>query len=228
MSMSYEHYYELTPYLSAQQLAKSVYETAKKIPAEEERLLKDATVQASRNVCVHVASSWRNRGSRGAFTACLYQAIDAATETQVLLGFARDCGYITDDIWQSIEPEYDQVIAEIMEMVRSADTWLEVDQQHGYHSRPRYHQQGGGQQGGYGGGYQQRGGGYGGGGYGGGGGGGYQQRSYRGGNDYRNDSRDSGGYQSRGGYGGGGGGYQQRSYRGGSSEGSQNQDIGNE
>jgi four helix bundle protein len=194
--MNPEHYYELPPFVTAQETARKVFEVVKTIPENEQDSMIIPLLASSRHVCVHVANSWRNRGSRGAFTACLYQAIDAATETQVLLGFARDSSYIEESQWLEIEPEYDQVISQIMSMIREADKWLEIDNPQGpssYQPRPRYQQQSGG---GGGGGYSRGGG---------GGEGGYQPR--QGGGGYSRGGGEGGGYSR-----GGGGGYQGGGY----------------
>jgi four helix bundle protein len=223
MTMNPEHYYELPPFVTAQETARKVFEVVKTIPENEHDSMIIPLLASSRNVCVHVANSWRNRGSRGAFTACLYQAIDAATGTQVLLGFARDSGYIQEALWLEIEPEYDQVISQIMSMIREADKWLEIDNPQApssYQQRPRYQQQQGGG-GGEGGGYQPRS----------GGGGGYQGRSggySRGGGEGGGYQRQGGGYQG-GGYsrgGGGGGDYGSTYSRGGGQSGQSGQGGG--
>lgn len=115
---------ELRVYQNAMDLAMDIFKITQSFPPEEKYSMVDQIRRSSRSVCANIAETWRKRRYRAAFIAKLSDAEGEAAETQVWLELACRCNYISPDISKKLEKEYDQVMAQLVLMLKDADKWL--------------------------------------------------------------------------------------------------------
>lgn len=84
----------------------------------------DQIRRSSRSVCANIAEAWRKRRYKAAFIAKLSDAESEAAETQVWIELARRCNYMSSDLSEKLEKEYDQIMAQLVLMLKDADKWL--------------------------------------------------------------------------------------------------------
>ena len=84
----------LKVYQLAYRLAMEIFEETKKFPKEERFSLTDQIRRSSRSVAANIAEGYRKRRYQAMFVSRVADADAEATETQVWLDFARDCGYL--------------------------------------------------------------------------------------------------------------------------------------
>jgi four helix bundle protein len=85
---------DLKVYQQAYRLAMGIFEESKSFPKEERYALTNQIRRSSRNVAANIAEGFRKRQYPRTFVSKLADADGEATETQVWLDFARDCGYL--------------------------------------------------------------------------------------------------------------------------------------
>jgi four helix bundle protein len=83
---------DLKVYQLAYKLAMEIYDKSKEFPKEERFSLTDQIRRSSRSVAANIAEGFRKRQYPKMFVSKLADADGEATETQVWLDFARDCG----------------------------------------------------------------------------------------------------------------------------------------
>ncbi len=74
-----------------------IFEESKNFPAEERYSLTSQIRRSSRSVAANIAEGFRKRQYPNMFVSRMPDADAEATETQVWLDFARDCGYISPE-----------------------------------------------------------------------------------------------------------------------------------
>lgn len=99
---------ELKVYQLAYRLAMEIFHISKSFPKEEMYSLTDQIRRASRSVCTNIAEGYRKRRYPRHFTSKMADADGEASETTVHLDFARDCGYITMDTYNSLKERYEE------------------------------------------------------------------------------------------------------------------------
>jgi len=117
-------YSDLKVFQNAMDAAMKIFEVTKHFPAEEKYSMVDQMRRCSRSVCANIGEAWRKRRYKGAFVAKLSDAESEACETQVWIEFARRCGYLDDEISQGLDLKYDQIIGQIVKMIKDVDNWL--------------------------------------------------------------------------------------------------------
>ncbi|NIS38233.1 four helix bundle protein [Candidatus Saccharibacteria bacterium] len=100
---------ELKVYQLAYQLAMEIFQISKSFPKEEQYSLTDQVRRASRSVCTNIAEGYRKRNYPKHFSNKMTDADGEASETTVHLDFARDCGYITVNTYNSLIERYEEV-----------------------------------------------------------------------------------------------------------------------
>ena len=81
-------------YQQAYRLAMKIFKVSKTFPIEERYALTDQIRRSSRSVAANIAEGFRKRQYPRMFASKLADADGEATETQVWLDLARDCGYL--------------------------------------------------------------------------------------------------------------------------------------
>ena len=100
---------DLKAYQLAYKLAMEVFQHSKVFPKDERFSLTDQIRRSSRSVAVNLAEGFRKRQYPSMFVSKLADADAEATETQVWLDFARDCGYLSQDLHRRIVTGYEQL-----------------------------------------------------------------------------------------------------------------------
>ena len=90
-------YRDLKVYQLAYKLAMEIFVESKSFPIEERYSLTDQIRRSSRSVAGNIAEGFRKRRYRNMFVSKLTDADSEATETQVWLDFANDCGYLSKE-----------------------------------------------------------------------------------------------------------------------------------
>ena len=90
-------------------LAMRIFEESKGFPKEERYSLTDQIRRSSRSVAANIAEGYRRRRYPAMFISRFADADAEATETQVWLDFAHDCGYLSDNIYNELSQRYEEV-----------------------------------------------------------------------------------------------------------------------
>ena len=89
---------ELTVYIKAYQVAMEFFEISKRFPAEERYALTSQGRRSSRSVCHNLREAWAKRKYEAHFVSKISDCIGENWETDTAFDFARDCGYISNDV----------------------------------------------------------------------------------------------------------------------------------
>ena len=100
---------QLKVYQKAYQLAKEIFEISKSFPVEEKYSLTDQIRRSSRAVCANIAEAYRKRRYPKHFTSKITDSDAEASETVVWLDFSVDSNYISKELHDRLEKEYEEV-----------------------------------------------------------------------------------------------------------------------
>jgi four helix bundle protein len=114
---------DLEVYKLAYRLAMDIFEITKSFPKDERYSLVDQIRRSSRSVPANIAEAYRKRRYEKAFVAKLSDAEGEAAETQTWIDFSRDCNYISPEICEKINKEYEHVISMLVNMLKSPEKW---------------------------------------------------------------------------------------------------------
>jgi four helix bundle protein len=90
-------------------LAIEIFTDSKTFPNDERYSLTSQIRRSSRSVAANIAEAFRKRQYPSMFVSKLADSDAEATETQVWLDFARDCGYLSDAHHKELITAYDEV-----------------------------------------------------------------------------------------------------------------------
>ena len=93
---------ELTVYIKSYQLAMEFFEVSKRFSPEERYALTSQGRRSSRSVCHNLREAWAKRRYEAHFISKLSDCIGENWETDTVLDFARDCGYINSDMHEQL------------------------------------------------------------------------------------------------------------------------------
>ncbi|MBA2647876.1 MAG: four helix bundle protein [Pyrinomonadaceae bacterium] len=100
---------DLKVYQLAYRLAMEIFQESKTFPKEERYSLSDQIRRSSRSVTANIAEGFRKRQYPNMFVSKLADSDAEATETQVWLDFAHDCGYITSERYEQLTKSYEEI-----------------------------------------------------------------------------------------------------------------------
>jgi len=100
---------DLKVFQNAYRLAMEIFHITKSFPKEEKYSLTDQIRRSSRSVAVNIAEGYRKRQYPNAFANKMSDSDAEATETQVWLEMAKDCGYLTEDECERLINEYREI-----------------------------------------------------------------------------------------------------------------------
>src|SRR5256714_12688581 len=100
---------DLKVYQLAYQLAMEIFRESKSFPQEERHSLTDQIRRASRSVAANIAEGYRKKRYPKMFVSKMADADGEATETQVWLDFARDCGYLSSQLQTTLTARFEEV-----------------------------------------------------------------------------------------------------------------------
>lgn len=93
----------------AYELATEIFYISKSFPKEETYALTDQIRRSSRSVCSNIVEAYRKRRYPKHFTSKITDADGEASETIVWVNFAKDCSYISKNIYQNLIKRYSEV-----------------------------------------------------------------------------------------------------------------------
>ena len=100
---------DLKVYQLAYKLAMEIFHLSKHFPKEEQYSLTDQIRRSSRSVAANIAEGFRKRRYPNMLVSKLTDSDGEATETQVWLDFALDCGYMSQDNRDRLTAGYEEV-----------------------------------------------------------------------------------------------------------------------
>lgn len=100
---------DLKVYQLAYALAMQIFEQTMTFPPEERYSLTSQIRRSSRSVAANIAEGFRKRQYPNMFVSKLADSDAEATETQVWLDFARDCGYLPAQCRNDLVARYEEI-----------------------------------------------------------------------------------------------------------------------
>ena len=111
-----QHFRDLEVYRRSFNAAMSIFQISKTFPPEERYSLVDQIRRSSRSVCANLAESWRKRRYLAVFKNKITDSMMEASETQCWLEFCLSCKYINKTEFDSLDKDYEQIIAMLNSM----------------------------------------------------------------------------------------------------------------
>ena len=99
---------DLKAYQLAYKLAMEVFQRSKVFPKDERFSLADQMRRSSRSAAANPAEDFQEAAIPSMFVSKLADADAEATETQVWLDFARDCGYLREEVHKQLAAGYEE------------------------------------------------------------------------------------------------------------------------
>lgn len=96
----------LIVYQKSYQMAMDIFFETKKFPKEEVYSLTNQIRKSSRSVCANISEGYSKRAYPKHFLSKLAIADGEAAETLTWLDFAKDCGYISNEVHQTFYERY--------------------------------------------------------------------------------------------------------------------------
>ncbi|MBA2732062.1 MAG: four helix bundle protein [Acidobacteria bacterium] len=100
---------DLRVYQLAYKLAMEIFSLSKTFPKDERYSLTDQIRRSSRSVAANIAEGFRKRQYPNMLVSKLADSDAEATETQVWLDFARDCGYLPFEQYEKLTTNYEEL-----------------------------------------------------------------------------------------------------------------------
>ncbi|HEY3134857.1 MAG TPA: four helix bundle protein [Blastocatellia bacterium] len=100
---------DLKVFQLAYKLAMRIFAESKSFPKEERYSLTDQIRRSSRSAAVNIAEGFRKRRYPNMFVSKLADSDGEASETQVWLDFAHDCGYLAQESYTELTAGYEEV-----------------------------------------------------------------------------------------------------------------------
>jgi four helix bundle protein len=121
--MGVNSFKELIVYQKAHKLAMDVFKITQSFPKEEKFSLTDQIRRSSRSVSSCIAESWAKRRYIRHFVSKLTDSLGEEYETEDWLAYSKDCAYITENVYQGLLSEYDEVRKMLISMINNPEKW---------------------------------------------------------------------------------------------------------
>lgn len=115
---------DLKVFQLAYDLAMQIFRESRSFPQEERYSLTSQIRRSSRSVAANIAEGFRKRQYPNMFVSKLADSDAEATETQVWLDFARDCGYLSPERHKQFMKGYEEVGKMIHGMIERAEEFM--------------------------------------------------------------------------------------------------------
>ena len=112
---------DLKVFQLAYKLAMEIFTETKHFPRDERYSLIDQIRRSSRSVAANIAEGFRKHQHPNMFVSKLADSDAEATETQVWLDFARDCGYLSEERHCHLTQGYEEVGRMLSGMMREPE-----------------------------------------------------------------------------------------------------------
>ena len=101
-------YKDLEIYKRSYKVALTIHERTKKFPETEKYDLTSQTRRCSKSIPANIAEGW-GRQSNEEFKRFLRISLASCNEIQVHLSFCKDLEYISEEEYQNLSKEYDEI-----------------------------------------------------------------------------------------------------------------------
>jgi four helix bundle protein len=98
-----------------------IFNETKLFVKDERYSLTDQIRRSSRSVAANIAEGYRKRQYPAMFVSKMADSDAEATETQVWLDFARDCGYLTSETHDELTRGYEEIGRMLASMIAHPD-----------------------------------------------------------------------------------------------------------
>ena len=115
---------DLKVYQLAYRLALEIFKKSRTFPEEERYSLTSQIRRSSRSVAANVAEGYRKRQYPNMFASKLAGCDGEATETQVWLDFARDCGYLSLEDHRQLTAGYEEIGRMLNAMIANPERFV--------------------------------------------------------------------------------------------------------
>ena len=102
-------YKDLRVYEKLYKAAKAIYQLSEEFPKEEIYAITNQIRRASLSIPLNIAEGYVKRGSQREFKRFLEMAIGSSNEVSVLLDFAKDLGYMSEERHEKASREYEEI-----------------------------------------------------------------------------------------------------------------------
>lgn len=119
---------DLKVYQFAYGLAMQIFEESKSFPNDERFSLTSQIRRSSRSVVANIAEGFRKRQYPNMFVSKLADSDAEATETQVWLDFARDCGYLSTELHDDLVARYEEIGKMLHAMIEQPNRFVPSSQ----------------------------------------------------------------------------------------------------
>jgi len=107
--MTSQGFRDLKVYQLAFRLAMELFHLSKGFPKEEKYSLTDQIRRASRSVAANIGEGYRKKRYVKMFVSKMADADGEATETQVWINFAAECGYLSTEHQAKLRSDYEEI-----------------------------------------------------------------------------------------------------------------------
>ena len=107
--MTSQGFRDLKVYQLAFRLAMEIFKLSKGFPKEEKYSLTDQIRRASRSVAANIGEGYRKKRYVKMFVSRMADADGEATETQVWIDFAAECGYFSTEQQAELRSAYEEI-----------------------------------------------------------------------------------------------------------------------
>lgn len=114
---------ELQTYQRARAEAGRIFRLSIRFPSEERYSLTDQIRRSSRAVGAMIGEAWARRRYEGVFVNKISEALGEATETQVWLDHALDCGYIKAVEYKDYDACWGEIGGKLQSMIDKAPSF---------------------------------------------------------------------------------------------------------
>ena len=105
-------------------LAMDIFVSSKKFPSDERYSLTDQIRRSSRSVCVNLAEAYRKRKYPNHFVSKLSDSDTENGETQTWLEFALACNYISNEEFNKLNNQTEEVARLLVYMMNNPEKFL--------------------------------------------------------------------------------------------------------
>jgi four helix bundle protein len=122
-SRSFAGHTDLKAYQLAYNLAMEIFKTSRTFPEDERYSLTSQIRRSSRSVAANLAEGYRKRQYPNMFVSKVADGDAEATETQVWLDFARDCGYLSPEHYTRLMAGHEELGRMLNGMIGKPDSF---------------------------------------------------------------------------------------------------------
>ena len=115
---------DLDVYKVAYDLAMEIFKISRAWPKEEKYSLTDQIRRSSRSVCANLREAWAKRRYEANFISKLTDCDGENSETDTWLDLSRDCGYLDDEQYKTLQTKCARVGSMLGAMIKNPKPFL--------------------------------------------------------------------------------------------------------